>query len=473
MPRRHAARLSRRAFSATAAAALPGFFVSGSAAADRASGGAAAGLAGGGAAAVLASGGAAAGPLDKLNIALVGLGGQGAANLKGVADHNLVAFCDVDERRAAKAFERHPDVPKFTDFRRMFDAVEHEIDAVVVSTPDHTHFHPAWWAIERGKHVYLEKPLAHEVEEVRLLTDAARGRGLATQLGAQRHAGAGLRAGVEIVKAGLIGTVLEVHSWINSSRGMPNPQPEVVAVPAGLDWDLWLGPTPARAYTQGFAPYDWRFWWEFGTGETGNWGCHILDIPFWALDLGHPVHVAGSGPAPDPLRTPTSLVSRLDFPARTGADGAALPAVSVHWYQGLPPVLAERGIAAERAKNRNTLFIGSEGMLLCGFGTWTLLPEEKFAEVKEPPQTLPPSPGFHREWLDACRGGPPATCHFDYTGPLTESVLLANIAYRVQGEFDWDAATLTSGRPDVDRLLRREYRPGWDVETHPVATAAG
>ena len=403
------------------------------------------------------------GPADRLNIAVVGLGGQGASNLGGVKSQNIVALCDVDDVRAGKAFEQYPGATKFTDFRQMFDRMEKEIDAVVISTPDHTHFHPAWWAMERGKHVYLEKPLAHEVDEVRRLTEAAHKKGLATQLGSQRHAIKGLRDGVEIVKSGLLGTITEVHSWVSSSRGMPALPGEPQPVPTGLNWDLWLGPVAERPYTKGFAPYDWRFWWEFGTGETGNWGCHILDIPFWALDLGHPVHVSGSGPEPDAKRTPKSLASRLDFPTRTSASGKSLPAVSLHWYQGLPPVLAERGIDRKLADKKNTLFIGSDGMLLCGFDTWSLLPAEKFADYAGPKQTIPKSPGFHREWLDACRGGPPATCNFDFTGPLTESVLLANIAYRVQGEFDWDAAAMKSSRDDVNGLLRREYRRGWEV----------
>lgn len=405
----------------------------------------------------------AEGPSDTLNIAVVGLGGQGTPNLNGVKNQNIVALCDVDDVRAGKAYEQHPKAAKFTDFRRMFDALEKQIDAVVISTPDHTHFHPAWWAMERGKHVYLEKPLAHEVEEVRRLTEAARKKGLATQLGSQRHTLKGLRDGVEIVKSGLLGTIKEVHSWISSSRGMPNMPGESQPVPAGLDWDLWLGPTAERPYTKGFAPYDWRFWWEFGTGETGNWGCHILDIPYWALDLAHPVHVSGSGPEPDPKRTPKALASRLDFPARTSPSGASWPAVSVHWYQGLPPVLAERGIDGKLAEKKNTLFIGTDGMLICGFDAWSLLPAEKFAGYEGPTQTIPKSPGFHREWLDACRGGTPATCNFDYTGPLSESVLLANIAYRVQGEFDWDAAAMKSSRDDVNTLLRRQYRRGWEV----------
>jgi predicted dehydrogenase len=398
----------------------------------------------------------AAGPNDKLNIAVVGPGGRGSANLKGVADQNIVALCDVDDRRAGKAYEQFPQAQKFMDFRKMFDALEPKIDAVVISTPDHTHFHPAWWAMQRGKHVYLEKPLAHEVEEVRKLTNAAREKKLATQLGSQRHTLTGLRDGVEIVKSGLLGTIKEVHSWIDSKRGMPKDPGAAEPVPEGLDWDLWLGPVAERPYTKGFAPYDWRFWWDFGTGETGNWGCHILDIPFWALDLGHPTHVAGSGPTPDAKKTPTSLVSRLDFAANDKR-----PAVSVHWYQGKPPILKE--LSVDKIRNMNNLFVGTEGTLLCGFGAFKLLPEDRFAGFKGPETTLTPSPGFHVEWLDACRGGKPATCHFDYSGPMAESVLLANVAYRVQGEFDWDAAKMTTGRADADALLRREYRKGWEV----------
>lgn len=409
---------------------------------------------------------AAEGPSERLNVAIVGIGGRGESNVKGMKGQNIVALCDVDERRAGKVFDQHPKARRFTDFRKMFDAVEKEIDGVVISTPDHTHFHPAWWALERNKHLYLEKPLAHEVEEVRRLCDAAQARGLATQLGSQRHALAGLRAGVELVKAGTIGAVTEVHCWIASERGMPKPLGAVAPQPATLDWDLWLGPVKERPYRPGLAPYDWRFWWEFGTGETGNWGCHILDIPFWALDLSHPTRVAGSGPAADADRTPQSLVSRLDFPARDGGR----PPVSLHWHQGRPPILDTLGITAEprsdgqpASKDMNTLFVGSRGKLLCGFGGWRLLPAATFADVKQPPQTLPPSPGFHREWIDACRGGTPATCHFDYAGPLAESVLLANIAYRVQGEFAWNGPAMRSDRDDVNALLRREYRPGWRI----------
>jgi predicted dehydrogenase len=435
-----AASLSRRSFTRLATAGIPGFFAAHGQGAP-----------------------ATEGLADRLNLAVVGIGGRGAANLAAVSRHNIVALCDVDDRRVGKAYEEHPRARRFADFRRMFDSLERQIDGVVISTPDHTHFHTAWWALERGKHVYLEKPLAHEVEEVRRLTEAARRRGLATQQGMQRHATPGLRAGVEIVKAGLIGEVREVHSWVNSTRGLPEPKPEPLPVPAGLDWDLWLGPLPPRPYAQGFAPYDWRFWWEFGSGEAGNWGCHILDIPFWALELGHPTHVTASGPAPDPSRTPREFASTLQFPARQAADGRTLPAVTLHWSQGPTPALAARGIDAVTAKDRNTLFVGSAGMLVCGFQGWTLLPETAFADVKQAPRSLPPTPGFYQEWIDACRGGPPATCDFSATGPLTEAVLLANVAYRVQGGFDWDAVAMKSSRDDVNGMLRRTYRRGWEA----------
>jgi predicted dehydrogenase len=398
----------------------------------------------------------AEGPNEKLSIAVIGVGGQGARNLQGVSSQNIVAVCDVDEKRAGKAFEAFAAAGKFTDFRKMFDTMGDRIDAVVISTPDHTHFHPAWWAMERGKHVYLEKPLAHEVEEVRRLTDAARAKNLATQLGNQRHANKGLREAVAVVKSGVIGEVREAHAWIASGRGMPKPPGPATPPPAWLDWDLWLGPNAERPYTPGFAPYDWRFWWEFGTGEAGNWGCHILDIPFWALDLAHPVRVAANGgPEPDKDRTPTAMTTRLDFPAR-----GDLPPVALHWYQGMPEV-AKKWIP--KGKGFNTLFIGSKGTLAAGFDGWKLLPEEDFTGFKGPEPAMPPSPGFHREWIDACRGGAKACCDFAYAGPMSECVLLANIAYRIQGDFAWDAGAMKAGRDDATALLRRAYRKGWEV----------
>jgi predicted dehydrogenase len=395
-------------------------------------------------------------PSNRLNLAIIGIGGRGADNLKALTGQSIVALCDVDDQRAGKAYESHPRAKKFYDFRKMFDEMEKQIDAVVISTPDHTHFHPAWWAMQRGKHVYLEKPLAHSVWEVRELTKLAADKKLATQLGAQRHALAGLRRGVEIIQSGTIGTIKECHSWIASSRGMPAVSKEVQPAPAHLEWDLWLGPAPERPYTKDLAPYNWRFWWDYGTGETGNWACHILDIPYWALGLKHPTRVEGSGPEPDAQRTPRSMATRLEYPATDKR-----PAVTLHWYQGTPPILKTLGLDG---KDMNNLYIGTEGMLLCGFDKTRLLPEEKFKDFTKPKLSLPKTPGFYKEWLNACKGGEPASCNFDYSGPMAESALLANIAYRVQGGFDWDPVHLKPrGNAAAEKYLRTEFRKGWEI----------
>ena len=394
---------------------------------------------------------------DKLNVAVIGLGGQGKSNLNGVAKlgENIVALCDVDDKRAGDAYERFPKAKKYYDFRTLFDEMADQIDAVVISTPDHTHFHPARQAIALGKHVYLEKPMAHNVWEVRELTKMAAENKVATQLGVQRHTLNSIHDAVDIIRAGLIGNVKEVHSWIGSSRGMPKPPDGDPETPDTLKWDLWLGPTTEkRDYSPAFAPYNWRFWWDYGTGEAGNWGCHILDIPFWALNLTYPTRVEGGGSDVDPERTPKAMHTRFAFPAVDDR-----PAVTLHWYQGTPPVLKELGI--EKAGGFNNLFVGDKGMLLAGFKTVKLLPDEKFAAV-DIEQTVPKSPGFHKEWVTACKGGEPATCDFKYSGPLTETVLLGNVVYRA-GAFDWDAANLKASTEPAQALIREAYRPGWEV----------
>jgi len=402
-----------------------------------------------------------ASPNEKLNIACIGVGGRGEANVKGVSGENLVAFCDVDEQRAAKAYNAFPKVKKFTDYRKMFDAMEMEIDAVVVSTPDHTHFHPSMMAMERGMHLYCEKPMAHSVEEVRRMTEKAAEKKVATQLGVQRHTISNMHRVVELIRAKAIGDVTEVHSWVDSNRGMPGDL-RSSNVPDHLAWDLWLGPGPVRDYSSDLCPYKWRFWWDYGTGETGNWGCHILDIPVWALDLKAPTRVGASGPEPDTDKTPKEMSTRFQFPADKDR-----PAVTLHWSQakGGPAILKQHGLDDnETRKGANTLFIGTKGMLLCGFNKKVLLPKEKFADYDPPEKTIPNSPGFHREWIDAAKGGPAATCDFvDYSGPLTEVVLLGNVAYRAGG-FDWDAKNMQAGgNTKAERYLISKYRKGWII----------
>ncbi len=401
---------------------------------------------------------AAESPNEKLNVAVIGLGGQGKANLIGVGSQNVIALCDVDDKRAGKAYEDNPQAKKFYDFREMFDKLEKQIDAVVISTPDHTHFHPAYWALQRSKHLYLEKPMCKSVWETRKITDMAREKNVATQLGSQRHAMPGLRAGVEVAHSGVLGNITEVYSWVDSKRGMPKIG-AAEAVPSNLKWDLWLGPAKERPYRAGLAPYDWRFWWDFGTGDVGNWGCHILDIPFWALDLKYPSKVElTAGGEPDADRTPKMTFSTYTFPANEKRGPIRLT-----WGQGRPSILVEKGLTADVTEDMNNLFIGSEGMLLTGFKSWKLYPEAKFASYKAP-QTFAPSPGFHQEWINACKGGQPATCHFDYSGPLAEVAVLGNVAFRAQGGFDWDVANLKPiGNPAAEQYLKSYFRKGWDV----------
>jgi len=429
--------------------------------------GSAAVLAGGGLAQSVPAAAPSRSPNEKLNIACIGIGGRGSANVRGVSSQNLVAFCDVDTKRAAETIKKYPGVPLYADYRRMLDQLDGKIDAVVVSTPDHTHFHPSMMAMERGLHLYCEKPMAHSVEEVRRMTDRARESGVATQLGAQRHNNPAVRRAVELVQAGSIGRVSEVHTWIASTRGMPSHPAETSAVPDHVDWDLWLGPTPRRPFSSDICPYKWRFWWDYGTGETGNWGCHILDIAFWALDLKYPTRVDVEGsPDPHPEVTPTEMLTRFRFPARGDR-----PEVKLYWGQQKsgPAILREHPVlanlnASENARKWNTLFIGSEGMLLCGFNDYVLLPQEKFSDFQEPESFIPRPQGFHQQWIDAAKGGDAASCEFDYSGPLTETVLLANVAFRTKSGFDWDGQTRkATGNAAAEAFLTSHYRDGWKL----------
>ena len=302
-------------------------------------------------------------PNEKLNFAVIGCGGRGAANLNGFRDQNIVALCDVDEKRAGKAYERYPHAKAFHDYRRMYDKLETKIDCVVVSTPDHTHFHPSMLAMQMGKHLYCEKPMAHSVDQVRHMTNLAAEKKLVTQLGVQRHTKANMHRVVELIQTHAIGKVQEVHAWVGGSRGMPAIPTDAPPVPSTLKWDLWLGQAKERSYHPSICPYGWRFWWDYGTGEMGNWGCHILDIPFWALGLTYPSRVEAHGPEPHPLTTPKSMTTKFVYEAdrETGR-----PEIELHWYHAnpRPAVLAENGLPTNFG---SVLFIGTEGMLVTEF----------------------------------------------------------------------------------------------------------
>ncbi len=401
---------------------------------------------------------------SKLNIAGIGIGGRGAADIQGVASQNLVALCDVDEAHAAKTFEQHPDAKRFKDFRKMLDAIENQIDAVVIGTPDHTHAPAGVMAMKMGKHCYCEKPLTHSVYEARVMANTAHENKLVTQMGTQIHAGDNYRRVVELVQTGAIGKVDEVHVWLSANfDGPPTPtdmsQPDAPTdhpdVPKTLDWDLWLGPAAYRFYSPAYAPFQWRYWWNFANGQLGDFFCHYCDLAFWALKLRHPTSVEAIGPVHEES-TARWTIAKQQYPAR-----GDLPPVALTWYNGggYPPFLKERNIPQWP---NGVLFIGSKGMLLADYGKHQLLPESQFADFTPPEPFIPSSIGHHLEWIEACKTGGPTTCNFDYSGALTEAALLCNVALRTGEKLTWDAVNLKAvGCPEADKYLRRAYRPGW------------
>ncbi len=410
-------------------------------------------------------------PSEKLNIAGIGIGGRGEGDLDEVGTENIVALCDVDEAYAGRVFKKYPNARKWTDFRKMLDE-QKDIDAVVIATPDHLHAVVAMAAIKRGKHVYCEKPLAHSIWECRQLAEASRDAKVATQLGNQCQASESNRLVSEIIWDGAIGTVREVHAWCNrpiSPRGIERPK-DTPPVPATLDWDLWLGPAKSRPYHPCYLPFSWRGWWDFGTGVLGDIGCHQLDPVFRALKLGYPTAVEAcssnmdEGPGVKEETAPKASIVRFEFPAREG-----FPPLALTWYDGglMPqrPVELEEGRKFGEADDN--LFVGDKGKML----GYRLIPEARMKEYGKPPQRIERSPGHHKEWLIACKGGPAARASFDWAGPLTEVVLYGNIALRMERQLYEKGLKLhcdgpnmrITNLPEANRYIRDEYRDGWTL----------
>ena len=404
-------------------------------------------------------------PNEKLNVAVIGASGRGGRATHVVCDENLVGLCDVDERRLARAGEKFPKAKKYVDFRKMLTEMDGQIDAVVVCTPDHTHMPAGVMAMKMGKHCFCQKPLGHNIHEVRIGTEVAKKNKLATQIGTQMHATDNYRRVVELIAAGTIGPVREVHVWCDMGyAGRIRPMPkETPPVPKHLHWDLWLGPAPYRPYHPCYCPGVWRWWWDFGNGTLGDMGCHLMDLPFWALNLRYPTTVEAEGPPVNPETVPPWLTVRYEFPAR-----GDLPPVKLTWYDGKkkPPLLKEKNVQWSRGIYfvGGVLFVGTEGMLVADYTRRELYPKQKFADFQPPEPTIRKSIGHKQEWVAACKTGSPTTCSFDYSGPLTETVLLGNAAYRVGKKLHWDAARLKATNcPEADQFIRREYRKGWTL----------
>jgi predicted dehydrogenase len=399
---------------------------------------------------------------DKLNLGFIGIGGRGWNNLQALASENIVALCDVDSFRAAEAFKRFPQAQKYRDFRQMLDR-EHSLDAVVISTPDHTHAVAARAALQLHKHVYCEKPLVHDMGELDELAKLASGTKVATQMGNQGTALSGLRQAAEAVQRGDIGDVREAHVWTNRpgdywKQGLAAPQSSKASSPASLDWDLWIGPAPLRAYDPVYVPFGWRGWRDFGTGALGDMGCHTLNLPWKALRLGAPISIEAqtAGPAGDCY--PLSSTVQFDFPAR----GTMVP-VRLTWHDGgrMPPASVAPGVKLPKT---GVVLIGSKATLLSpgDYGARSVILEG--TQQRRIANSVPPleTPRHYADWLRACRTGTPASANFAAVATLVELVLLGNIAVQLGRPLEWDGNTrrFTNYQPAND-CLSRKYRAGW------------
>jgi predicted dehydrogenase len=408
-----------------------------------------------------------ASPNDRLNLGVVGCGGQGAENLVKVAGENIVALCDVDEQRAAVAFQRYPKAKRFRDYRKMLDALHQQLDAVIVSTPDHMHAPVSLAAMEFGKHVYCEKPLTWSIDEARRMAKLAREKKLGTQMGTQGMATDGARIGIEVIQSGVLGNVMELHVWTDRPTGMwpqgidrPRDTPPV---PNSLNWNLWLGVAPVRPYHPAYCPFAWRGWKDFGTGAVGDMGIHNAAMPFAALELGPPVSVEIlQTSALKPETFPAWSRLKLEFPASGGRGPIAL-----YWYDGGKKPSTDLVGGRELARN-GAIVVGTKGTLSSvewTGGDWALLPEDRFRDSKPPRSSQPRAPGqsHHQEWLAACRGGAPAFCRFDgFASKLTETMLVANLALRTGKRIRWNAEAMEAqGCPEASPFIRREYRAKW------------
>lgn len=424
------------------------------------------------------------GPGAGLRVAGIGVGGQGGANIRKCAEAGarVTALCDVDLGRCGGLLKSFPSAAAFTDYRVMLEK-SRDIDAVVIATPDHTHASIAMACMRAGKHVYVQKPMAHDVLEARRLTEAAREHKVVTQMGNQGHSGEGLRLITEWIEAGLIGEVREVHAWTNrptwpqdSSMARPKDTPPL---PAGLDWNLWVGPAPMRAFHPAYHPWNWRGWWDFGTGSLGDMGCHILDPVVFALRLRHPATIEavvptyyegiGGRQSSRGECYPRSSIVRYSFPAR---DGLA-PVELTWWDGGLMP-----GRPAELEDDMpfgdpdgGCLFVGTKGKLTCGcYGAKPrLLSRELREAAKSVARSIPRIPGntlgHEADWLRACKGGAPASSNFEVAGPLSETVLVGNLAIRFPGRrLAWDGERMqVTNDPEANRFVHRPYREGFTL----------
>lgn len=412
---------------------------------------------------------------EQIQFACVGVGGKGTSDSNDAARHGtLVAICDVEQGRVDKfaadyvnGGEGRTEPKKYTDFREMLDEMESSIDAVTVSTPDHTHACASIMAMKKGKHCFCQKPLTHSIYEARMMGDVARQYGVATQMGNQGTANPGVRKAAQLIRDGLLGTVSEVHVWTNRPiwpQGIKFDRPSATPrVPKGLNWDCFLGPAKERPYNAAYHPFKWRGWWDFGTGALGDMACHTMNMPFMGLDLRDPIAAEPVECDPHNKETyPQSTKIKLEFAQR----GDRAPLV-VYWYDG-GRIPSPEVMLGNKAEGSGCIVIGDKGRLYSpnDYGAeYTLIPAENFEDYQDPEWTFEESPGHFEEWIRAIQGGKPATSNFpDYAGPLTETVLMGNLCVWAGKRIEWDAKAMkATNAPDLDGMIKHEYRSGWTL----------
>jgi hypothetical protein len=415
----------------------------------------------------------AASPNEKLNLAFVGAGGRGSSLIQGAGrlkDVNLAAFSDVDDTYAGKSYEAFPQVRRYTDYRRMYDELERQIDAVAVATPDHHHYPASMMALKRGKHVYCEKPLTYTIEQGRRLAEVAGEKKLATQMGNQGNSSDSTRLIREWIKAGVLGEIREIHHWNDYPMAARQPR-QPAPIPPGVDWDLWLGPLAVRPFTTGTIRMGWHPYSDICNGLIGNWGTHHISGAWWALDLGAPrtIEVVKQTEWPVKQSYPLGFVLKYTFPAR-----GARPEIAMYFHGGTLVAEMPRPKHLEAGRKLNEAMDGPKGQVIVGTeasimaGPWCdgarIIPESKMQEVGRLPKTLG-SYGDHLEsWLKACREGTPTASNFRFAAAVTEVALLGSIALRHGKRLEWDAARMGfPNEPAADQYLRVELRKGWDI----------
>ena len=436
---------------------------------------------------------------SRVHVASIGVGGKGSSDVMGADKHGgkIVGLCDVDLQRGSRIIEYFTEndskIKIYQDYRKMLEEMEKDIDAVTVSTPDHVHAPASLLAMKMGKHCYCQKPLTWSVEESRLMTKVAEEKNLVTQMGNQAHAGEPIRRAVEVIRAGIIGDVTEAHVMTNRpiwAQGMEK-YPEKADIPEGLDWDLWLGPAPKRHFAKGVLPFSWRGWWDYGTGALGDMACHIIDMAWWALELGTPVTVEAKSGGNTEVSPPKWSIVTYQFPAR-----GKKPPVVLNWYDGkdgeepiVPPKELWEGVELYKrdkdgkvmgSSKFGSILVGTKGTMYFNRGSTNFVIKHKSGTTttgemeyldfikegfKAPEPYIPRTKDEDFEWINAIKnGGHAPQSNFSIAGPFSETVLLGNVAIRLGEKIEWDAKHLKAkDRPEADKYIRRKYRKGWEL----------